>query len=226
MKIVLLNAGLGNRMSSAGPKCLLELTGGPDPVTILDRQLGILRKLGPVFVVVGHQKEKIMNGRPDLAFVENAEYAVTNTAPSLLLGLEAAGESEGVLWVNGDVVFDPRVAEAVAGSPFSCVAVHRRACGDEEVKYRTDGSGRVVSLSKTTVMSEGEALGVNLVLRADIGRLKEGLRLCNPADYFERGVEYAIERGMRVDACDVTEFPCIEIDFPEDLASARETFRG
>ena len=40
-------------------------------------------------------------------------------------------------------------------------------------------------------------------------------------DYFERGLEFAIERGLSLQLVDVTRFPCIEIDFVHDLDGAK-----
>jgi choline kinase len=40
--------------------------------------------------------------------VYNERYDQTNTSKSLLRALKATGKG-GVLWMNGDVVFDPRV---------------------------------------------------------------------------------------------------------------------
>jgi choline kinase len=68
----------------------------------------------------------------------------------------------------------------------------------------------------------GEAVGINLVRAEDVERLKAGLRTCGPLDYFEKGIEYAIGDGLAIYECDVSEDPCIEIDFPADLEAARQ----
>jgi hypothetical protein len=49
-----------------------------------------------------------------------------------------------------------------------------------------------------------------------------GLRQCEPMDYFERGLEIAIGKGLTLRAVDVTPFDCIEIDCPDDLSRAKE----
>jgi choline kinase len=52
-----------------------------------------------------------------------------------------------------------------------------------------------------------------------IARLAE----CTESDYFERGIELAIERDrMRVTPVDIGEMFAVEVDFEEDLTRANE----
>ena len=56
-----------------------------------------------------------------------------------------------MLWLNGDVVFDPRLLERIdplIRQDTSFVCVNTAAVGDEEVKYRVDDYGFVTVLSK------------------------------------------------------------------------------
>jgi CDP-glycerol glycerophosphotransferase len=71
----------------------------------------------------------------------------------------------------------------------------------------------------------GEAVGVNFVSAADKPALARRLEECDPQDYFERGIELAIAQdGLKVMPLDISEFPCIEVDFREDLEQARRRF--
>ena len=70
---------------------------------------------------------------------------------------------------------------------------------------------------------KGEAVGVNFVSAADKPFLIARLGDCDPDDYFERGVELAIEKDdRRFEAVDVSASLCIEVDFAEDLVRANE----
>ena len=59
-----------------------------------------------VTIVVGYKLEHIIEAFPDASFVYNEQYDQTNTSKSLLRALKSSKDG-GVLWMNGDVVFDP-----------------------------------------------------------------------------------------------------------------------
>src|SRR5690606_34286760 len=94
----------------------------------------------------------------------------TNTSKSLLLALKKAG-NEGVLWMNGDVVFDSALFSHIL--PYiqkeqSFMCVNNEECGDEEVKYRTDSKGMISEISKTVQHGLGEAIGINYISADDL----------------------------------------------------------
>ena len=59
-----------------------------------------------VTIVVGYKLEHIIEAFPQASFVYNEQYDQTNTSKSLMRALQASKDG-GVLWMNGDVVFDP-----------------------------------------------------------------------------------------------------------------------
>ena len=224
VQVVILAAGMGTRLGRQDPKPLTQLRDGR---SILQRQLDGLRSvLGEdvcVTVVVGYRSKRIMKAAPDLLFAYNPDFAETNTSKSLLRGLRTTRQG-GVLWLNGDVVFDPAVIELAlptiaADQSFVCVDTNTVA--DEEVKYTLDGDGFIRELSKTVVGGLGEAVGINYVAGRDKAVLVEELRRCADTDYFERGIELAIQdRGIRVRPLDISRRFAVEVDFEEDLARA------
>jgi choline kinase len=224
LQAVVLAAGLGTRLARPLPKSQTRLRDGR---TIMRQQLDNLRSaLGTgvqVTVVVGFKANLIMEAHPDVRFAYNELFDSTNTSKSLLRALETSHPG-GVLWMNGDVVFDPRVLRHV--QPWlerdeTFVCVNTEAVGDEEVKYTVDDAGFVRELSKTVRDGLGEAVGINYVGAADKALLIEELRACDPTDYFERGLETAIaRRGMRVRPVDVSMFEVVEVDFEDDLLRA------
>jgi L-glutamine-phosphate cytidylyltransferase len=223
LSIVLLVAGRGMRLGGEAPKCLTPLHPGAE--TILDRQLRCLAGVAPdpFTAVVGFRKDLVRAAHPELQLVANERFAETNTARSLQAALANIHDRD-VLWLNGDVVFDKGIVPLLLASGGSCMAVNRARCGDEEIKYRSGSDGRIVEVSKQVRPGEGEAVGINLVRAADLGLFKECLAECADKDYFERGLELAINRGMVLRPVDIGELPCIEVDFPEDLHRAQELF--
>lgn len=218
--VVVLAAGLGTRLGTAGPKALTSLADGR---TILDHQMAAVRESVPgaeLHVVVGHRAEKVAAVLPGADHVTNPAFATTNTGRSLALGLAACPPDAGVLWLNGDVVFDPEVLRRAV--PFledgtSFVTVTRAAVGDEEVKYRLGPDGDVSQLSKVVTEPLGEAVGINFVGPRHRALLKAGLARLEDGDYFERGIELAVAAGARFVPLDVTDLFAVEIDFPDDL---------
>jgi choline kinase len=73
----------------------------------------------------------------------------------------------------------------------------------------------------------GEAVGINLISADDKPRLVARLEECDDQDYFERGLELAIERdGVKVSPVDISDLFAVEVDFAEDLARAIEARRA
>jgi choline kinase len=180
-------------------------------------------------IVVGFKLEAIIERFPEATFVYNELYDQTNTSKSLLKALRASSEG-GVLWMNGDVVFDPQVLTRVmplveAGQSF--IAVNTSKVSDEEVKYTLDDQGFIKLLSKTVVGGLGEAVGINYVAASDKAELIRCLDNVGDQDYFERGIEVAIEStGAKFKAIDISDLYAIEIDFAEDLERANNLFKG
>ena len=222
--IVILAAGMGSRLGRSLPKPLTELSDGR---TIMRQQFdNIHAAFGPrarVTIVVGYKLEHIVDAFPDANFVYNEEYDQTNTSKSLLRALTATREG-GVLWMNGDVVFDPEAlirARELVLADRSFVSVNTAKVSDEEVKYTVDAEGFIHRLSKTVDGGLGEAVGINYVAALDRSALISQLRRCAPHDYFERGIELAIEHdGMRVEPVDISDLYAVEVDFAEDLERA------
>ena len=92
-----------------------------------------------------------------------------------------------------------------------------------ELEKKVDGF--VDELSKTVVGGLGEAVGINYVSSADKATLIDHLAACGAQDYFERGIETAIEvEGMRVRPVDISQYSAVEVDFETDLARANSLF--
>jgi len=220
MKAIILAAGVGSRIGNKLPKCLIKL---PTGVTLLENQLDILRKAGirEVLVVVGFKKEVIMERFPDAAYRYNPLYHVTNTSQSLMMALDTI-EPDDVIWLNGDVFLEPDVVKRVLEKDGNVVAVNKAKCGAEEVKYRTDGNERIVELSKSVVNGEGEAIGVNKITKAGFQSFLAHLKQCDRMDYFEKGIELAIQNSLEFYPVDISDCKCIEIDFKEDLERVYE----
>ena len=96
---------------------------------------------------------------------------------------------------------------------------------EEEVKYLTDESGKIIEISKQVKIAEGEAIGVNLISEKDFSVFLEKLVVCDDNDYFEKGIELAVNDQVDFFPADISGCRCIEVDFKEDLEKAKKMFR-
>ncbi|GMM95192.1 NTP transferase domain-containing protein [Microbacterium sp. MTN4-26] len=223
-QIVILAAGMGSRLGRSLPKPLTQLSDGR---SIMRQQHDNIRAAfgsdARVTTVVGYRAESIVEAFPEADYVYNDSYDQTNTSKSLLRGLGKTGRS-GVLWMNGDVVFDPRVlgrAVALIEADRSFVTVNTSKVSDEEVKYTVAADGHIDELSKTVRGGIGEAVGINYISSHDKKAFMRQLQRVDDQDYFERGLELAIaEDGVRVAPLDISDLYAVEIDFAEDLERA------
>lgn len=130
---VVLAAGRGSRMgelTSTRPKCLLEIGGR----AILHRTLDAFDRAGAarVVIVAGYRAEAIREAlrereAPSALVVCNEDWGTTGTAASLALGLEAIGEAERVVIVEGDVVFEPELLKLLFATDADATLGTRRS---------------------------------------------------------------------------------------------------
>lgn len=115
-KAIILVAGMGSRLkplTDKQPKCLTEVNGK----AILKNALEILaqNRVAETTLVVGYLddavREAIGASYKDMpiSYVENADYAKTNTAYSLLLGMNYLNGFDQLFILEGDVFFEERL---------------------------------------------------------------------------------------------------------------------
>jgi choline kinase len=224
IQVVILAAGMGTRLGKPWPKPLTPLADGR---SILQQQIENVRSvfsdLARISIVVGFKLEMIMEAHPDVSFIYNEAYDQTNTSKSLLKALRVSQES-GVLWMNGDVVFDPRVLERVKDKILnekSFICVNTATVGEEEIKYTVDSKGKIKLLSKQVKEALGEAVGINFISKDDKTAVIKELGNCADNEYFERGLELAIENSkIEIEPVDISDLFAVEVDFQTDLDRA------
>ncbi|MBL4662793.1 MAG: phosphocholine cytidylyltransferase family protein [Flavobacteriaceae bacterium] len=224
MRIIILAAGIGSRLGNPFPKPLTTLKNGKSIMQIQIENLSNAFDINDISTVVGFKKNLIMERFPDVNYIYNPFFDRTNTSKSLLKALVKC-KNESVLWLNGDVVFDEEILDYLAphiDKNISFVAVNKERVAEEEVKY-TLKNGFIHELSKEVKNGLGEALGINFISNNDLPSLINRLEECDANDYFERGIELAIKNdGIKVNAIDISQFNCVEIDFQEDLENANQ----
>ncbi|MBT3179416.1 MAG: phosphocholine cytidylyltransferase family protein [Candidatus Marinimicrobia bacterium] len=236
MKAFILAAGVSRRLyphTYNTPKCLLDVGGKP----IIHYQLEALESLGiiDITMIVGYHREMLIDHVtshfPNLNFnfIVNHHYFETNTAYSVHLGREILSSDEHVL-MNADVVYPKALLRKTVNSPYlTALAVDAKVCGREEVKVIDGGENKIVAIGKELIESQclGEFIGVAKLSKEFTGLFSKSLDQLilsgGVNDYFEAGIQPLLDK-TDVHFEDVSKYPCLEIDFIEDLESARKLF--
>lgn len=221
-KAIILNAGEGRRLRPLtldAPKCLLTV----GDYSILENQLSNLAASGinEVTMVIGYLSEKIIKiareqfPNFEFKFTLNEEYANTNTAYSLWLALQHMDDE--FIYLNGDVLFDRRVIDALLNSFHNtCLAVSKHKLTEEEVKVILHDD-LVLSIGKhlAPLKADGEFIGVAKFSKKVGDMLKQKLSETIAAGGSKHYFEYALDLILETEdvfAVDISDFTSIEID--------------
>ncbi len=232
MKVVMLAAGVGKRMSAVTniiPKCLIKIGNK----TLLERHLDTISKLGieDIVFVVGHFKEKIKeivekssNGL-NITYIENEQY----TKGSILSLWYARNElDDDVLIMDADVLYHDNLLRKLAESSNKNCFLLDANCdvtGEEMMLFVKDE--KVIGISKARSYDcdfKGEGVGFFKLAAKDCHRLKTILEEFEQAGKIN--VEYEDTLHELLSQCtagfeSVGDLPWIEIDFEEDIERAR-----
>jgi L-glutamine-phosphate cytidylyltransferase len=227
MKIVFLVAGSGSRLNLPGPKPLTSLSNGE---TLLGRQLRLISESpilskAEIYLVVGHECESFRAIYPHIKSVFNSKFSQTNTAKSLLAGLEEI-ENESILWFNGDLFYDKSIVQFIEKSVTNDenVVLYKASqllLDDEAMKLeirRSSSTAIVSQISKDLHFSKLEAIGINYVSAESLSVFKSALYDVAEKSYFEEAIEFSIKaKLLSFSAMSVGEGFITEVDFKEDL---------
>lgn len=138
LAVIIPAAGLGHRMRSSGPKCLLEINGQ----TLLDRQIEIWNRLfKPVEIIVigGFEIESIEKAVVNKArLVYNHLYESTNVTYSIYLGLINTIQ-KNVIISYGDLYFNDAAVRGINALDYITV-VGSKNMHEREVGYLSNGA--------------------------------------------------------------------------------------
>jgi choline kinase len=235
VKAVLLVAGMSSRLRPLTddlPKCLLAVAGTPILRRCIDALVGA--GIDELVVVTGFLEAKI-RGAVDpwfpgrVTYRHNAVYAQTQNGASLLCARDAV-EGEPFVMLDGDIVFDPEVLEAVVWSMHDdCLALRpAEDLGDEEVKVVLAGDlVRRIHVSLPPADAAGESIGIEKFSAATSRILFHTIeqRIAEhgaKTEYYEKAFDQLCQDGrLALHAIDVGRYYCAEIDTPADLAEVQ-----
>ena len=247
VRTVILAAGRGTRLgplSAHLPKAFVEVAGR----TLLAHQRRVLAACGitDVHVVLGHGHDVAVE-HPDvdgLTVWRNPDYATTNMVATLFCARDVFDGTADVIIAYGDIVYEPRVIEAVldVDAPVT-IAVDRDwaaywasrmddPLADAET-LRFGDAGRIVDVGRrpgTLEEIEGQYIGLIRVRAQDAGRFVDewdrivrddarrapGAAAVGPGLYMTDLLQILIAGGWDVRGASIRN-GWLEIDRPEDL---------
>ncbi len=228
MKALILNSGLGKRMgalTSEHPKCMTEIDFQD---TILSRQLRLLSKAGieDIVMTTGKFENVLANYCRSLnlplqfRFVNNPVYDKTNYIYSIYCAREILKDQD-ILLLHGDLVFEESVLDDIISFPGSCMATSTTIdLPEKDFKaVVSDGCVQKVGVEFFDNARAAQALyklqkdDWNIWLEHIVDFCEKGNVHC----YAENALNEVSEL-MKLNAFDVEDRLCAEIDTPEDLA--------
>ena len=133
LTVIIPAAGMGHRMKSYGPKCLLPVD---QRDTIITKIISNTKKAYPfseIITVIGFEADKVIRILPDdTRVVENQLYETTNTVESLRLAINNS-VYEHVLIIYGDLVFNVNAIKEITKIGSCALVDSNERFKDEEV---------------------------------------------------------------------------------------------
>ena len=239
MKAIILAAGVGKRLGEAGqkqPKSLLRFQGK----SLLQRHLEHLRhyQIAQVAIAVGYQAASIqaeikaIGAETWVKTVYNPDY-IQGSVVSLWTLREDLAAGDDLLLMDADVLCDrPMIERLVQTKINNCFLLDRDfESGDEPVKLCVK-AGSLVEFRKQVAANlaydfAGESVGF---FRFDSGTAQRLARATEDyvtnrrreEPYEEVIRDLLLQTPEQFGYEDITGFPWIEIDFPEDLQRAQK----
>lgn len=228
MKALILNSGLGSRMgvlTSENPKCMTEISATE---TILSRQLKLLAEAGITEVVMttGYFDGVLVNYCKSLelplkyTFVNNPLYADTNYIYSIYCAKDEL-QDDSVVLMHGDLVFEYSVLEDLLNNEKSCMKVSSTIALPEKDFKAVVNDGQVKAVGIEFFDSAMEAQALYKLNKEDwkiwLDKICEYCENDKRKCYAEIALNEITDKCI-IEALDVKNRLCTEIDNPEDLA--------
>lgn len=235
-KAVILVAGEGTRLlpfTKTNPKCFAEINGR----RILENALISLAENGctEIRIVTGHMAERIRSAFTNdyhglrIEYVNNPDYAVTNSMYSLFLGLQGL---DGPTWVlEGDIFFERSVLEEAVSAEIAWFV-------DSSIRHldgafvETGSDKRAISLEiirDLNILKSNQYKSVGILklgvqgIQSLYAWLSQGLKEERRNVYYDLIIADHL-RNSNVQVVDIAGKKWFEIDTLEDLKNARNLF--
>lgn len=244
MKLIILAAGMGNRLSPATentPKSLLKIDGEK---TLLDKQLESAKYCGikEVCIVTGFQNKKIeekVKDRVDLglniSIIYNPFFKSHNNLVSLWLSTHFMDEN--FIMLNGDNIFNPSIlANLIKKAQYLenglLVAINKKSLYDEDdTKIILNKENRIIKISKEIDYNciSAEWIGMCAICGNFIKKFVDKInqiiqipKLLDGSPHYLSVFQGLIDDGENLETIEIEPNTWGEIDFLTDLEYVRQ----
>ena len=229
MKVVLLIAGMGQRLSKKTkniPKTLLEINNKPILFHIIDRIID--NDIKDFVVVVGYKKEIVINALkkkyPDLKFqfVVNEIYDKTNTMYSMFLTKNYI--NNGMIYAHGDVIINKNILKDLLDPKNKNAAIVEPS---KESMQAFGSRGKITKISKKKD-AIGKALGIYKFSQETVSEIyKEAEKVIKTGaiNVFQSEAINPVIRNHRLDLISTNGRSWIEVDDENDLIEAERIIK-
>jgi choline kinase len=168
----------------------------------------------------------------NIVYLTNHDYENNNNSYSLWMTKDHI--KGDCLLLDSDILFDYRIISKLLEYPNTdCLAVsHNHSLGEEEIKVIIDSTNKIEHIGKHLDInaSFGESIGIERFSYDFFQKLGDVLNRKivqenNVNEFYEASFQELYDRGNAMYAVDVSEYKCMEIDFPEDLLRASEVVK-
>lgn len=237
MKAIILNSGIGSRLGELTknvPKSMVKIN---DNETIFSKSIKTLINydIDEFIITTGYLDEVLReyatNNFPlvNFTFVHNPVYDSTNYIKSLDYVIDDINDD--ILLLHGDLVYDTEVVDLLLNSRKSAMVVDSQTPIPEKDFKAKLVDGLVKKVSVNYFGDDAIACQPLYKLNNDDWILwKKGIRTFCEEDntnvYAEESLNILLENDIEIEAIDIKEFYCSEIDTVEDLNNYKQNFGG
>lgn len=214
LTVIIPIAGVGHRMKSYGPKCLLPAN---KKESIIQKSISTVKKVFPyaeIIVVVGFEADKVIRSIPeDVRIVENQFYETTNVVESLRLALNCSINTN-ILILYGDLIYNTHTISDISKDE-SCIVI------DSKNRFKAEEVGVTVVEGSVTNFAYGLPTKWSHIIYMAERESRFFKKLCGdrkrnkmyPFEIFN----YMISKGFSFKAIEPSGMNIREIDSMKDL---------
>lgn len=232
MKVIILSAGIGSRLSPLTnnvPKSMLLID---DNTTVLERTINMINKLLDTEIVIvtgfcNEQIENLVSKYDNCKTVYNPFYRVTNSIASLWFAKEYMDDD--VIIINGDVIVESDLFKYILTIKNKSFLLYDSSIGIQADYKVLEKNGQVVVMSKDLKETSGEYVGITVLKQEDSNKLMKKVKTMVSNEQYCEWYETAIvdmifTEGFALNVVDASKYLWTEIDNINDLMKAKEIF--
>lgn len=231
MQAIIMAAGKGSRISEltgGHPKSFLEFEGK----RLINRNIDMLHEYGiqDITIVTGYREEEfreLLGNIEGIQFIYNPFYSLVNVIGSFWMARNELYDD--FVYMHADTICENALLKDLFRAKGDIVLpVDKHPVDEEAMKVRCAEDGTVVEITKNMPVDKaiGEFIGIARISKCVIHDLqdKATLLMKNQAftEYFEAAIQMLVdEHKYDTEVLDISDKFWAEIDFPEDLESAK-----